>query len=132
MATVYSISYNVSTGRILTWGPLPYSAIAGPGEATDVIPDGPPDPKHHRYDGTAISRLRRATPSEMTVVDDADQIVAATAASRHKDTLATIAWVIRARDVPAWTALTLAQKRAAVLAAADDWRDLRIVIERMF
>lgn len=61
---------------------------------------------------------------------DGDVTAAAQATSRQKDVLAMIAWSLRRADIPAWTLLTLNQKRAAVLAAADDWRDIRIFIEK--
>lgn len=60
----------------------------------------------------------------------ARQLADAQATSRQKDVLATIAWVIRSRNVSAWNALTGAQKKAAVLAEADIWRDLRVFIEQ--
>jgi len=49
--------------------------------------------------------------------------------SREKDTLATCALVVRARDIAAWTAMTGPQKKAAVQAEADVWVNLREFIE---
>lgn len=64
MPTPYAVSYVVSTGQIETFGPVPFIAIAGPGEAVDVIPDGPPDVIWQRYDASEESRLRVATTQE--------------------------------------------------------------------
>ena len=50
--------------------------------------------------------------------------------SRQKDVLATIAWTLSLHDPAAWEGLTVAQKKAATLAQANDWRDLRIWIEK--
>lgn len=49
--------------------------------------------------------------------------------SRQKDILATVALIVRQSNVSAWNAMTLAQKKTAVLAAADDWKSLRIFVE---
>ena len=51
--------------------------------------------------------------------------------SRQKDILATIMWAIILRDQAAWNALTPAQKKARVLAEADNWRDVRVVVEEI-
>lgn len=61
---------------------------------------------------------------------DSDLTNTAQATSRQKDVLASIAWAIRFKDPAAWNALTGAQKKAAVLAEADNWRDIRIFIEK--
>jgi len=68
---------------------------------------------------------------EAFVWPTAEQLLdeAAGAESRRKDILATIAWAVRLRDVAAWNALTLQQKRAAVFAQADIWRDLRVFLD---
>lgn len=50
--------------------------------------------------------------------------------SRHKDILATVAWSIRYKDPAAWAAMTPLMKRNAVLAEADNWRDIRVFIEK--
>jgi hypothetical protein len=48
---------------------------------------------------------------------------------RRRDVLATVALIVRRTD-PAWATMTPAQKRNAVLEAADQWRDLRALVER--
>lgn len=50
--------------------------------------------------------------------------------SRQKDRLATIALIVRSRNVTAWqTTMTAVQKRDAVLAEADVWVNIREFIE---
>ena len=52
--------------------------------------------------------------------------------SRDPQRLASIAWALRLKDPQAWGALSLDQKKAAVLAEADRWRDMRVWIEKRF
>jgi len=52
-----------------------------------------------------------------------------TATSRQKDVLATCALIVRARGIPAWTAMTIQQKKDAALAEADVWVNIRDFIE---
>lgn len=77
----------------------------------------------------AAQILSTFDPADPAVVA-ARQLADAQASSRQKDLLAILAWAVRARNVTTWNALTLAQKKAAVLAEADNWRDLRIFIEQ--
>lgn len=88
-----------------------------------------PDLRLHRYDPQTGKRL--ATAQELVAADDADALVSAAATSRQKYIAATIAFVIRHRDVAAWNALTANQKKAAVLAGCDAWRDLRALVEKL-
>lgn len=69
------------------------------------------DPTSQAFIDTDITRLSQAT-------------------SRQKDILASIAWAIRLKDPAAWAALTNVQRRNAVLAEADNWRDIRVFIEK--
>jgi len=63
-------------------------------------------------------------------VIDADTTALSSVTSRHKDVLATVAWAIQFKDPAAWAAKTPAQKRTQVLAEADNWRDIRVFIEK--
>lgn len=87
-----------------------------------------PDLRLHRYDAVLGKRL--ATAPEQASHDDARVVDAAALTSRQRDILATVAFIIRRSDVVAWNATTPAQKKAAVLAAADVWRDLRVAIDK--
>lgn len=78
---------------------------------------------------TANGILAGFDPADPATVTSA-QTNDAMSQSRQKDILATIAWAIRLKDTPAWNALSLAQKKATALAAADDWRDIRVFIEK--
>ena len=49
--------------------------------------------------------------------------------SRQKDTLATLAVIVRAKNTIAWNAMTTAQKVAATLAEADVWKTIREFID---
>ena len=51
-------------------------------------------------------------------------------ASRRKDMLATLAVVVRGRNIAMWNAMTVNQKVAATLAEADTWEDIRNFIEK--
>jgi len=99
------------------------------GEAI-VRVDGVTDCRTQRYDNDT---LRAATAQEIADYDALQVTVwtaAAAVTSRQKDVLATIAWGVRGKNVAAWNALTLAQKKSTVLAEADTWRDLRVWIEQ--
>lgn len=88
-----------------------------------------PDLQRHRYDASTGKRL--ATAPELAAAATADNTATYTGISRQIDTLAMIAWSIRRQNVASWNALTTAQKKAAVLAEADNWRDLRAAIEQV-
>jgi hypothetical protein len=107
------------------------------------IPDPPPDSFRVEDNGagqvlvlwTVAILGAQPTPAEIAAVSDGtatDTSITASAfvTSRQKDILATVAWALRLKDLAAWTALTTAQKKTAVLAAADDWRDIRVFIEK--
>lgn len=53
----------------------------------------------------------------------------ATLTSRQKDILAMVAFAIRQSNVTAWNAMTLAEKKTAVLAGADTWKSMRVFVE---
>lgn len=89
-----------------------------------------PDRMRHRFD--AITGKRLATAEELAVAADADLDTLAQRTSRQKDILAMVAFIVRQSNVTAWNAMTLAQKRAAVLSGADVWRDIRVFIEKQF
>lgn len=67
----------------------------------------------------------------------AGQTAAALLTSRQKDILTMVAFVVRRTNNPSgigasitsWNAMTLAQKKTAVFAAADEWRDMRLWAE---
>lgn len=52
----------------------------------------------------------------------------AVATSRQKDVLATIAWAHKQFNQN-WAAMTPAQKKNAVLASADDWKAMRVLVD---
>lgn len=79
---------------------------------------------------TAAAAIVAAFDPSSAATIDAANLANATASSRQKDTLTTITWALRRSNIVAWNALTPAQQKAAVLAEADNWRDLRVFIER--
>lgn len=79
---------------------------------------------------TQAAALIAAFDPESAATINAANLAMATASSRQKDTLAMIAWALRRSNVTAWNGLSLAGKKAAVLAEADNWRDLRVFIEQ--
>lgn len=87
-----------------------------------------PNLKRHRFDPTTGKRL--ATAQELADAAEADLTERSQRTSRQKDILATVAFIIRHKDPAAWDAMTGAQKRNAVQAGADQWRDIRIFIEK--
>jgi hypothetical protein len=72
-----------------------------------------------------VSTFDPADPAVIAAQQSSD----ATATSRQKDILTTCALVVRRSNVAAWNAMTIPQKKAAALAEADNWRDLRVWIE---
>lgn len=79
----------------------------------------------------AAAAVAAFDPVDTTVVADA-QTTEAQMTSRHKDILATVAWAIQFKDPAAWTAKTTPQKKTQVLAEADNWRDIRVFVEKNF
>lgn len=86
-----------------------------------------PNPLLERWD--PVLEFVAKTPQETADYATAQQTAQATLTSRQKDVLTTCACAVRGRNVAAWNALTLAQKKAAVFAEADVWRDLRVWAE---
>jgi hypothetical protein len=72
---------------------------------------------------------RPMTPAEVAAFDLEDRTRAAQTESRRLDIVATVAVIVRSRDVAAWNALSNAQKKAAVAASCDVWRDLRAQVQ---
>jgi len=74
------------------------------------------------------------TPAEIAAISDAAAIAARrtaqfTGTSRQKDVLATVALIVRSRNVATWNGLTTPQKVAAVQAEADIWLAIREFLE---
>lgn len=82
-----------------------------------------PDPRTQRAANS--NTLRVATSPEMTAYDAALRASRFTKTSRQKDVLATCAMIVRSRDIPAWNAMTLNQKKTATFAEADIWVNIR-------
>lgn len=101
-------------------------------DATHITVALPRNPDHvrERYSGNSQDPLRAATAQEIADAKDAALQTEATVSSREKDVLATVAFVVRASNVSAWNAMTVAQKKTATLAQADNWRDIRVWIEK--
>lgn len=91
------------------------------------VPEGvSPDPRTQRWDGTqVVARLA----ADVAADDRAERTQHITATSRQKDVLAMCALVVRARNITAWNAMTMVQKRDATLAEAAVWRNIREFIE---
>jgi hypothetical protein len=87
-----------------------------------------PDIKLHRYDAVLGKRL--ATAQELTDATTSALSATAQTDSRRLDIVATCALIVKRSNPTAWSNMTAAQKKAAVLAAADDWRDLRVLIDK--
>lgn len=127
--------YRVSDGKFLFGGPYdvvaPKLANGQPDPAYGVVAlpdDQSPDPITERVDLAAASKRRPATAQEQTAALDDAIADTATGQSRRADVLTMLAWTVRRQNVPAWNAMTNQQKKAAVLAEADNWRDLRVFI----
>jgi hypothetical protein len=73
--------------------------------------------------------LQSVTPEEIAAVMTATRTTRYRATSRQHDVLATCALIVRARNITAWNAMTVAQKRDAALAEADVWVTIREWIE---
>lgn len=88
-----------------------------------------PDPSRHVYD--AEHGKREMTVQEREALKAEQETADITAESRKVDVLTTIAWTIRFRNPTNWNAMSGAEKRAAVLAEAGHWRDIRAVIAKL-
>lgn len=85
--------------------------------------------------GAATYTVKKATDwtaPQITAAQTAiDTTPAATATSRYartsreKDILTTLAMIVRAKDLAAWNAMTVPQKKAATFAEADVWVTIR-------
>lgn len=126
--------YRKSDGVFLQGGfyDVPIPLIGGvPDPAYGIAEFGDadqPDPRLHRYDPATGKRL--ATAPELAAQADADLTTQAALTSRQRDILATVALIVKRSNPTAWTSMTAAQKRAAVLNAADEWRDLRVLVDK--
>ena len=85
-----------------------------------------PDPETQRWDGTAVVAKSAADIESYRAAHRAQQFLVT---SRQRDLLATCALIVRARGIPAWTTMSLQQKRDATLAEADAWVGIRAFIE---
>lgn len=91
-----------------------------------VIVPRMPDPRTERWDGTAIVAK---TAQDINAYDVAQRTTRFTATSRQKDVLATCALIVRAKNTPAWNAMTVDQKKTATFNEADVWTNIRDFIE---
>ena len=88
-----------------------------------------PDMTTDRHDAT--NGKRRATAQELADDETEEVTQRARRNSRQKDVLAMCALIVRRSNPVAWAAMTPAQKRVAILAAADDFRDMRVLVEKI-
>lgn len=89
-----------------------------------------PDESLEKYSGNPADPFLAKTALEIADAADAKLSASATATSRQKDILTTVAAYLRRSNIAAWNAMSTPQKKAAVLAEADNWRDLRVFIEQ--
>lgn len=90
---------------------------------------GTPDRRLERYDVSSPTSRRAATAQEIADYD-AEQLSAQSLISSHKkDLLATLAVIVRAKNTPAWNAMTTQQKVDATLAEASVWKSIREFID---
>ena len=147
MAPIYKCLYRKSDNRFISGGfydaqpPMvagPNDPVTGqPTQVPDMVNYGvaefgdadQPDLKLHRYDAQTGGK-RPATAQEIIDSKDADVLEQARHTSRQKDLATTIALMVRYKNVAAWDAMTNAQKKAAILAQADEWKALRVLIEK--
>jgi DNA-binding FadR family transcriptional regulator len=67
-----------------------------------------------------------------TVIDTAPETTPTmryTRTSREKDILSTLAMIVRAKNLAAWNAMTVQQKKDATFAEADVWVTIRDFVE---
>lgn len=125
------------TGVIATRLDLALKAVGIP--IVGVSVDSPTDRTKWRIDYTAAATAQHRTDGEALkatfdptaqAVIDSENAALAKVSSASKDRLADIALLIRFKDIPAWNALTLAQKKAAVQAQQAVWESMRDFIEK--
>lgn len=121
--------YRLSDAMFLRGGysDTPYDpATEGVAEFPDD--DAHPNPRLHRWANVTPRPKRDATAAEIAAYDDEKLTDLATRESRAKDTIASIALMLKRTD-PNWATYTLAQKVAAVNAAKTEWVNLRVFVE---
>lgn len=125
-----SVNIALALTNNLTAAGLPVSGVrigANENKATWVVEWAlPPTQAQQTQAADIITAFDPTSPATL----DAERTALARASSRQKDKLADIAWAIRRVNVTAWGLLTNAQQRTSVLNEADDWRDMRVWIER--
>jgi hypothetical protein len=124
--------YRVADGQLCFGVGAPDPALYLSDPVTYAIVDlGPdadvPNPRLRRA-ASAVA-LRNATVQEVAAFDAAFQQATFLLMSRRKDVLATCAEIVRARGIPAWNAMTVQQKKDAVIAEAEVWVAIRQFIE---
>lgn len=144
MAPIYKAIYRKSDNVFVSGGfddrQIPH--ISGPNDPITGLPTQVPDTTTYgiaefgdadvpdivldRCDPLATPPKRRATAQELANAADAKLTADSALTSRQKDVLTTCALVVRSRNVAAWNAMTVNQKKTATLAEADVLRDLRV------
>jgi hypothetical protein len=94
----------------------------------------------HQFDTPAYTVKKSSdwTPAHIaaaqTVIDTAPVTTPQlryTRTSRDKDILTTMAMIVRAKNLAAWNAMTVQQKKDATFAEADVWVNIRDFVETM-
>ena len=85
-----------------------------------------PDPRTQRWDGTAVATK---TAAQIAAFDAAVLAAKCQSFSTQKDTLATLAVIVRAKNTAAWNAMTTQQKVDATLAEAAVWSTIRVWLD---
>lgn len=132
MATIKCVIH-IASGELrnvqgaLEYGPFE-PRVADPAFAVVVLPDGSPTPDQrvHLWGGSAL--VQKSAPAIATY-DAAALDAQSLSSSRKKDILASIALVVRSRDIAGWNTMTTNQKVTATLAEADVWKAIRTFID---
>ena len=85
-----------------------------------------PDPRTQKWDGSSVVTK---TAAQIAAFDAAVLAAKCQSFSTQKDTLATLAVIVRAKNTAAWNAMTTQQKVDATLAEAAVWSTIRIWLD---
>lgn len=88
-----------------------------------VSGDSGPDPRTQKWNGTAVVTK---TAAQIAAFDATVLATKCQSLSTQKDTLATLAVIVRAKNTAAWNAMTTQQKVDATLAEAAVWNTIRV------
>lgn len=112
----------IATGEFLDTGGVPDGVTLA-----KVTVSRNPDARRERWNGADIVSKSQA---KIDAYDTGQLDTMAVARSLDRDTIATIAFIIRQSDPTAWNAMTGAQRKQAVKTGAQQWAQMRAFFDK--